>query len=54
MLLAIVLLGGCASSGDILWPKPVSFTFTSDGETVTVDPCTIKLVVESPNRLVVQ
>lgn len=54
LLLSTILISSCASSGDILWPKPASFTFTPDGETVTVNPCSINFVVESPSKYFVQ
>lgn len=33
-----------------LWPKPANLTYDPQGENVTVSPCNIKYVVESPGQ----
>lgn len=53
--LALVLLSTAANitTNTILWPKPANYSSDSAGLNVTVSPCDIKYVVESPGKIYV-
>jgi hypothetical protein len=49
-----VLASTANNSTNLLWPRPVNFTYTPDGDNVTVSPCDIKYIVESPGQSIVE
>lgn len=54
LLAVFVLVSTANNSTHLLWPRPVNFTSTPEGDNVTVSPCDIKYIVESPGQSIVE
>jgi len=49
-ILLVLASAATEHTSNRLWPKPANLTYDPEGENVTVSPCNIKYVVESPGQ----
>lgn len=48
---AVLLVATTASltnESSVLWPKPTSYSYESEGENLIINPCEVKYIIEAP------